>query len=193
MIEWIKGLAHLKEVEEKNNNFLILFFYASFSSPAGRALKELEDFSKEYKEPPVYAIDVEKVKGIHKQFGVESVPTVLTFQKGEVTRKILGVESARFYGRIISGAAPSGLKKKGGKVSNRVVVYSGPGCPACGSAKAYLRQRGIIFREVDISRDEQAAERLVRRSGQRAVPQIDINGHLVVGFDQAKIDRFLSI
>jgi len=33
---------------------------------------------------------------------------------------------------------------------------------------------------------------LVRRSGQMAVPQIDIGGHLVVGFDQAKIDRLLS-
>ena len=73
-----------------------------------------------------------------------------------------------------------------------MVVYSGPGCPACGTAKAYLRSRGINFRVIDIARNPRAAEVLVRRSGQMAVPQIDIDGHLVVGFDQAKIDRLLS-
>jgi glutaredoxin 3 len=50
----------------------------------------------------------------------------------------------------------------------------------------------VSFREVDIARDQHAAQSLVRRSGQMAVPQIDIDGHLVVGFDQAKIDKILS-
>ena len=75
----------------------------------------------------------------------------------------------------------------------RVIVYSGPGCPACGVLKTYLRRHGVAFREVDISRDPRAAERIARRSGQMAVPQTDINGRLVVGFDQAKLDRLLGI
>jgi glutaredoxin 3 len=44
-----------------------------------------------------------------------------------------------------------------------------------------------------VARDQQAAQSVVRRSGQMGVPQIDIDGHLIVGFDRAKIDRMLGI
>ena len=192
MIEWIKDHNHFVLAQEEYKEFLILAFYANFSSGAKRALAELENFSKENKGVPVYVIDVEKVKGAHKQFEVKNVPTVLALREGKVTRRIEGVESARFYTRILCGVDFSPYKSGGKAISHRVVVYSGPGCPACGTAKAYLRKRGVSFREIDISHNQHAAERLVRRSGQMAVPQIDINGHLVVGFDQAKIDRLLS-
>jgi len=192
VIEWIKDQKHLQEVQKKYRDFLILVFYADFSSNAKRALAELEDFSKENKEAPVYVIDVVKVKGAHKQFGVENVPTVIALEKERITRRIEGVESAQFYARILSGAAASERKKGEKAISHRVIVYSNSGCPACGTAKAYLRRRGVRFRDINIGRDQPAAERLVRRSGQMAVPQIDIDGHLVVGFDQAKIDRLLS-
>ena len=192
MIEWIKDDKHFQEAQEKHKELLILLFYADFSSNAKRALVEIGNFSKENKELPVYVVDVEKVKGIHKQFEVENVPTVLALREGKAAQRIEGVESARFYSRIFSGTGSSPYKSVGKTISHRVVVYSGPGCPACGTAKAYLRKRGVNFRIVDIARDQQAAEKLMRRSGQMAVPQIDINGHLVVGFDQAKIDRLLS-
>jgi len=192
MIEWIKDQKHLQEAQKKHRDFLILVFYADFSSNAKRALAEIESFGKENKDIPVYVIDVGRIKGVHKQFGVENVPTVLALEKEKVTRRIEGVESARFYARILAGAHPSRRKKSEKGISHQVIVYSGPGCPACGMAKAYLRRRGVRFREIDISRDQHAAQRLIRRSGQMAVPQIDIDGHLIVGFDQAKIDKFLS-
>lgn len=192
MIEWIKDHNHLVRVQGEHKDFLALVFYANFSPNAKRALAEIENFSKENKDMPVYVIDVERVKGIHKRFGVENVPTVLALKDDKVVRKIEGVESALFYARILSGAHP--LRRTSGekRISHRVVVYSGPGCPACGTAKAYLRKQGVVFREIDISRDQHAAEKLARRSGQMAVPQIDIDGHLIVGFDQARIDRLLS-
>ncbi|MBL7197420.1 MAG: thioredoxin family protein [Candidatus Omnitrophica bacterium] len=192
MIEWIEDHRHLEQVQEKHREFLILVFYANFSSTSKRALAELEQFSRESKQTPVYIIDVEKIKGVHKQFGVENVPTVLALKNGEVSLRIEGVESAQFYARILLGAHPLQHRKGQGKISHKVIVYSGPGCPACGTAKAYLRRRSVSFREIDIARDQHATERLVRRSGQMAVPQIDIDGHLVVGFDQTKIDRLLS-
>jgi len=192
MIEWIEDHKHLGEVQEKHKEFLIVLFYGDFSSASKRALAALQQFSKDNGEVPVYVIDVERVKGAHKAFGVKNVPTVLSLGQGKVTQRLEGVESAQFYARIFSGAHPSHHKTGKGTVSHRVIVYSGPGCPACGTAKAYLRRRGVAFREVDIARDQHAAQSLVRRSGQMAVPQIDIDGHLVVGFDQAKIDRILS-
>jgi len=60
-------------------------------------------------------------------------------------------------------------------------------------AKRYLRERGIRFRDVDVSRDPAAARDMVRRSGQQGVPVIDINGKIVVGFDRAKINQLLGL
>jgi glutaredoxin-like YruB-family protein len=192
MIEWIENSKHLDQVQEKNKKFFVLFFYAGFSSFAKRALTELEQFSTENKEIPVYIIDIEKVKGVHKQFGVENVPTVVALNKSKVIHTIDGVQSAQFYSRIFAGIYSLHYKSGKKSVAHRVIVYSGPGCSACGTAKAYLRRLGVNFRDIDISRDQHAAEALVRRSGQMAVPQIDIDGHLIVGFDRAKIDQLIS-
>jgi len=192
MIQWIKDHDHLAELQQKHKEFLVVLFYGAFSSASERALAELEQFSKEDGEAPMYGIDVEKVKGVHKQFGVERVPTVVALRRGKVTHRLEGVESAGFYARVLAGASPSQHKTGKGTAPRRVIVYSGPGCPACGSAKAYLRRQGISFREVDIARDQHAAQSLVRRSGQMAVPQIDIDGHLIVGFDREKIDRIIG-
>ena len=191
-MEWIRDRQQLDKLKKKRD-FLALFFYGGFSEPAQRALRELEKFSGENKDIPVFGIDVQKVKGLHKEFGVENVPTVVVLKKGAIAQSLEGVKSARFYEVAIAGSAPSRPGAKPDKRPRRVVVYSGPGCPACGMLKSYLRRNSVAFREVDIARDQHAAEMLVRRSGQMAVPQTDIDGRLVVGFDKPRLDRLLGI
>ena len=73
-----------------------------------------------------------------------------------------------------------------------VKVYSTPTCPWCTVAKNYLTSRHIAFEDVDVSRNREAALEMVQKSGQRGVPVIDINGNIVVGFNQDEIDRMLS-
>jgi glutaredoxin-like YruB-family protein len=193
MFIWIKDEVHFQQIRKEHEDFFVLAFYGSFSPTAERFMDELKVFSEENDGLPVYVVDVGNVKGIHKEFQVTSVPTVISVEKGEVTRRVEGLENGRFYGRVFGGGAASSPIKKGEKKkSHSVTVYSGPGCPACGIAKSYLRKRGVNFREIDISTNQSAAERLVARSGQMAVPQIDIDGRLVVGFDQAKIERLLA-
>lgn len=77
--------------------------------------------------------------------------------------------------------------------SHRVLVFTTPTCPWCTRAKAYLRGRGVPFREIDVSQDPVAARDLVRRTGQMGVPVIEIDGRPIVGFDQALIDRLLGL
>lgn len=193
MLEWIRDRDHLRRAQQEHGKFLVLAFWGEFSDAAQRALAELEEFSREQDHVPVYVVDVEEVRGLHKEFGVERVPTLLALEKGKVTKSVEGVQSARFYAVYFSGATPSRTRGTGQATARSVVVYSGPGCPACGVLKTYLRRHGVAFREVDISRDPRAAETIARRSGMMAVPQTDINGRLVVGFDQAKLDRLLGI
>ncbi|MCS7040714.1 MAG: NrdH-redoxin [Caldilineales bacterium] len=75
----------------------------------------------------------------------------------------------------------------------RVIVFSTPTCVYCNAVKQYFRQKGIKFRDVDVSRDPVAARDMVRRSGQQGVPVIDIGGRIVVGFDRPKIDQLLGL
>ncbi len=79
------------------------------------------------------------------------------------------------------------------KKQPRVILFTTPSCGFCRAAKAYFRQRGVRFREVDVSRDPAAARDMVRRSGQQGVPVIQIGSKIVVGFDRPKIDRLLGL
>lgn len=75
----------------------------------------------------------------------------------------------------------------------RVILFTTPTCSYCRTAKRYLRQQQVPFKDVDVSRDAAAARDMVRRSGQQGVPVLDIGGKVVVGFDRPKIDRLLGL
>lgn len=81
----------------------------------------------------------------------------------------------------------------GMKPQPRVIIFSTPTCSFCNMAKQYFREKGIRFKDVDVSRDPVAARDMIRRSGQQGVPVIDIGGKIVVGFDRIKINRYLGI
>jgi len=73
-----------------------------------------------------------------------------------------------------------------------VKVYSTPTCPWCAMAKKYLASKNIPFEDIDVTKDKAAVEEMVRKSGQKGVPVIDIDGNIVIGFDQNAIDRLLG-
>ncbi len=75
----------------------------------------------------------------------------------------------------------------------RVIIFTTPTCTFCRKTKKYLRERGVPFKDVDVSRDPAAARDMVRRSGQQGVPVLDIGGKIVVGFDRPKIDKLLGL
>lgn len=72
-----------------------------------------------------------------------------------------------------------------------IKVYSTPSCPWCTVAKNYLTSKNVQFEDVDVSRNREAAMEMIQKSGQRGVPVIDINGSIIVGFDQATIDTLI--
>lgn len=78
-------------------------------------------------------------------------------------------------------------------VQKKVIMFTTPTCSHCTTAKRYLREQGIKFREVDVSRDQKASQDMVRKTGQQGVPQLWIDNRPVVGFDRNKINRLLGI
>ena len=79
------------------------------------------------------------------------------------------------------------------KKQPKVVVFSTPNCPWCGRAKRYLREKGIKFKDIDVSRDSSAARDMIRKTGQLGVPVVLIGSQPVVGFNKPVIDRLLKL
>jgi glutaredoxin-like YruB-family protein len=74
----------------------------------------------------------------------------------------------------------------------KVVIYSTPTCPNCKRTKAYLSQKGIAYTDLNVAADKDLAKEMIQKSGQMNVPVLVIDGEIVVGFDQNKLDKLLS-
>ena len=74
-----------------------------------------------------------------------------------------------------------------------IKVYSTPTCPYCKMAKDYLSSKNVSYQNIDVSLDKEAAEEMVKVSGQMGVPVIVINGKAMVGFDKSRIDALLGM
>ena len=65
-----------------------------------------------------------------------------------------------------------------------VEIYTTPTCPYCLAAKQLLRKKGVAYSEIDVSRDPDLRDAMIRRAmGSRTVPQIFIGGQHVGGCD----------
>jgi glutaredoxin 3 len=75
--------------------------------------------------------------------------------------------------------------------SPEVTVYTTASCGYCRRAKALLAMRGIPFREVDVTGDDEAREELAERAeGRRTVPVIFFGSEPIGGYDDlARLDR----
>ncbi len=74
-----------------------------------------------------------------------------------------------------------------------VKIYSTPTCVYCKTLKGYLKKNSIGFEDIDVSKDEKQLQTMIKDSGQMAVPVVDIDGEIIIGFDKEKIDKLLKI
>ena len=78
-------------------------------------------------------------------------------------------------------------------MDKKVTVYSTPTCPFCMMAKKFLNENNIGFEDIDVSSDQTKAREMVQKSGQMAVPVLDIDGEIIVGFDKERIRKALGL
>ena len=74
----------------------------------------------------------------------------------------------------------------------KVVIYSTPTCPYCKRAKDYFTQKGIAYTDYNVAEDREKAKEMIQKSKQMGVPVIIVDGEVLVGFNQAKLDSLLS-
>jgi len=188
----VKSFAELKRaLSKKQKNFLLLYKRGSeLSECAYQNIKSVSDNN----DISIFIADVNQVKDIHSNYQVSSVPSLLEFYKEKHLKTIKGCHNESFFKSIMNSSLYSaGYKNSDQKKTKRVIVYSTPTCPHCTTLKNYLKENKITFRDIDVSKDQSIAQQMMRKSGQQGVPQIEINGRIVVGFDKSKIDGLLEI
>ncbi len=60
-------------------------------------------------------------------------------------------------------------------------------------AKAFFNEKGMKFTDYDVSVDRQRAQEMVAMTKQSGVPVIQIDGRLLVGFDQKLVEQTLKL
>jgi len=186
----MQAIQNLNEINDSNTDYYV-FVYKSDSDQSKCALENIREVAQNDKN--IFLADVNQTKEVHVELGVKSAPTLVQMRGGKVLQQIKGCQSASFYQTLLSGEKFTSYGSASSGGGSSVVMYTTPTCTYCTSLKNYLNDKSVSYTEIDVSKDHQAAEEMVKRSGQQGVPQTVINGQVVIGFDRAKINQLLNI
>ena len=75
----------------------------------------------------------------------------------------------------------------------KVIVYSTQTCPFCHTAKDFFKANNIEFTDIDVGVDQEGLKVMLEKSGQSGVPVIDIDGKIIIGFDEAALKEILGL
>lgn len=75
----------------------------------------------------------------------------------------------------------------------KVVIYTTPYCVYCRMAKEMFQKNSVAYEEKDVAVDLKAREDMIQKSGQMGVPVIEVEGKIIIGFDQPRLKEALGI
>ena len=78
-------------------------------------------------------------------------------------------------------------------MAHEVKVYSTPTCPWCMKTKKFLDDNKVTYQSVDVSTDKAGREEMIAKSEQMAVPVVEIDGEIAVGFDEKWLKQKLNL
>ncbi len=73
-----------------------------------------------------------------------------------------------------------------------IEIYTTPTCPYCKMAKEYMKQKGVEFKEYNVTEDREALQELVRLTDRRSVPVIRSGNEVMVGFDHGRLEQMIN-
>ncbi len=74
-----------------------------------------------------------------------------------------------------------------------VTIYSTSTCTWCKKTKEWFKEHDVKYAEVNITEHPEKAEEVVKLSGQTGVPVIDVDGEIIIGFDEDALKKALKI
>ncbi len=188
----ISSLEELKKLFDANEKVWLLL-YKKGSEQSDCAFNNFSAIDTVPENTVLCFADVNLVRDIHPEYNITSAPTLIEFENGKLKNTVKGCHQPEQFRAIFEKSVYVTNIYGDKKPVKNVTVYTTPTCSWCTTVKRHLQENGIQYREVNVAADTKAAEEMVRKSGQQGVPQTDINGQIVVGFDKAKINTLLGI
>ncbi|TSC78433.1 MAG: glutaredoxin-like protein [Parcubacteria group bacterium Gr01-1014_33] len=74
-----------------------------------------------------------------------------------------------------------------------VKIFTTPTCTYCRMAKDFFQKNNIQYEEKNVAIDAAARDEMITKSGQLGVPVIEVDGKIVIGYDQGKLRELLAI
>jgi len=74
-----------------------------------------------------------------------------------------------------------------------VGIYTTPSCVYCRKAKDMFQKHNIPYSEYNVMTDVKKRDEMIMRTGQMGVPVIEVDGTLIVGFDERRLRELLGI
>ncbi|OIO42176.1 NrdH-redoxin, partial [Candidatus Pacearchaeota archaeon CG1_02_39_14] len=71
--------------------------------------------------------------------------------------------------------------------------YGTDSCPWCHKAREFMKEHKVKFTDKNVGEDQKAAQEMIKKSGQQGVPVIDVDGEIIVGFDEDRLKSLLNI
>ncbi len=75
----------------------------------------------------------------------------------------------------------------------KVLIYTTPTCIWCHHAKEFFKDHKVKYKELDVMKNMKNRKEMMKKSGALATPVIDIDGKIIIGFDEIKIRKLLKI
>jgi glutaredoxin-like YruB-family protein len=75
----------------------------------------------------------------------------------------------------------------------KVKIYTTPSCVYCKMTKEFFKQNNVEYDEMNVAMDATARDEMVQKSGQLGVPVIDVDGKIIIGFDERKLKETLGL
>lgn len=191
----MKGITNLNVLKEElqQNKLVWLLLFKKGAEISDCAFENFKKSEKRTQNNILCFANVNEVKDIHPEFNITSVPTLINFEDGVLKNIVKGCHQPEQFNAIFEKSAFKSVGIGENKPQKNVTVYTTPTCSWCTTIKRHLRENGVRYIEVDVSANTGAAEEMVKKSGQQGVPQTDINGQIIVGFDKTRINTLLEI
>ena len=74
-----------------------------------------------------------------------------------------------------------------------ITLYSTSSCIWCAKVRELFKQHKIKYKDIDVGASIKAAQEMIKKSGQQSVPVINVNGEIIVGYDENKLKKLLKI
>lgn len=75
----------------------------------------------------------------------------------------------------------------------KITIYTTPTCAFCAQAKQWFKQNNIEYTELNVAEDAKARQEMISKTGQLAVPVIEIDGQVVIGWNEGKVKQLLEM